>query len=383
MIALSLLTLLSAAPDARADEVHRMIPGEKKVLPMPASGEQPDVRCAAEVAQLYLSFDGRGLEVEARAPGTCEVTLGGALHTFKIYDPADASGRTCDEARERARGTGLSVRCRGGYTIVEGYPLDPLVRYELENWAASRAGVVINFEAEAREEVEVTVSFLELRRLDSLDVGIGWPEALPELLVDGLDRLERGQAISPSMAGPLAENVSAESVLSSFEVLEIRSGRTVMGEPIEIREGGIIYRELTGVQAVELAEIPFGFQSLISVTPHGLGYELDIDLSVSEEVPGSSRHGFTLSERATSTTVNLDLGDTVVIATGSSNRSWDWRSGLPLLSRIPVLGALFGTHRRSNSPVMGAVMVTVSEPGEHPEWLARLQDLQRRLGASW
>jgi len=378
-----LLPLLLLPALSMAGETLRLIPGEKRLLPIPSPDAVIETSCSAESVGLFRSVDGRNVEVEARKVGACELTIAGYAYAFQVYDPSSGGARTCDEARERVAGTGLTVRCRNGYVEIAGFPLDSLVRYELENWAASRHGVRLDLVDPPEEEVEVTFSFLEMRRQDGLDIGVDWPSVTPDLLGEGVRLMDGGGTSARRIFGPFTDNVSAEAIYSNFEVLEIRTGRTVLGQPMEIIDGGSIYREASGVEVAQLQEIPFGLRGLVEVQRNGLGYALDIDLEISEEVPGSTRREIRLTGRGVKTRVNIDNEQTIVISTGESNRSWEQKSGLPLLSRIPVLGLLFGKLQRGQSPVMGAVMVTVNAPGEHPDWLARLADLEQRLGPKW
>jgi type II secretory pathway component GspD/PulD (secretin) len=79
------------------------------------------------------------------------------------------------------------------------------------------------------------------------------------------------------------------------------------------------------------------------------------------------------------TTVSLQDGDLVVVATGDSNRVW-WRdSGVPLLHRIPVIGSFFGRDQNATQPVQSAVLISAHQPGEAPPWMGQLDALQQRL----
>ena len=91
--------------------------------------------------------------------------------------------------------------------------------------------------------------------------------------------------------------------------------------------------------------------------------ELSIKLSsdVSDLTPPAA--GTTLPGRNTSklsTNVDLKLGQSVVLSGIRTRSQRHDVSGLPLLSEIPILGVLFGTHADAKQDVEGAIFIVPS-----------------------
>jgi len=71
--------------------------------------------------------------------------------------------------------------------------------------------------------------------------------------------------------------------------------------------------------------------------------ELTLNAEVADLTPDNGTGAPGRSKTALHTVVNLAMGQSLVLA-GLDARSESWtRSGLPVLSRIPILGALFGS----------------------------------------
>jgi general secretion pathway protein D len=94
---------------------------------------------------------------------------------------------------------------------------------------------------------------------------------------------------------------------------------------------------------------------LLSVRPHinaGGLVNLEINQEVSDVQPGVTTQGLnspTINKRSAQTTVAVQSGDTMVLGGLIKDDKSDGSSGLPGLSEIPILGALFGTKTQSNT----------------------------------
>lgn len=372
------LLLLS---QAHAETVHRLKAGGRDLLRLTSS--HPSISadaCPDTVAEVYLSADGRSIEVEAIRSGTCELAVDGRLHVYHVYDPGSDGQALCDEARDLVRGSPLSIRCQGRFVEIGGFTPDSFLRYRVENFARERDGIFLRIEEMLPAEVEYTITFLETRSQRYHDVGIGWPDALPAALSGVASTLASGGAVGWEHAIPVLEQVSAESIVANFEVFESWDGRTAVGEHTEMRWGGIHYEQISGVQTADIREIPYGLRAKLRFEPHAGGYLAEVDAELSGDVPGENDDSFDQAYRSTVRTVPIRMGETVVIAHGVSNRSWVQERGLPLLSHIPGLGMLFGRHKSQEAPVYGAVLLTLCEPGDHPYWLERLAELDATFG---
>ena len=118
------------------------------------------------------------------------------------------------------------------------------------------------------------------------------------------------------------------------------------GEQGTFNTGGEVNVRLEGALATGLEQIKFG--SAIEVQPRydrrsgRIEVRISADISELAEPGVDGLPGRTIS--TLSTLVNVELGQSIVLAGADSRSAAKSSAGLPGLSRIPVLGYLFGTH---------------------------------------
>lgn len=102
---------------------------------------------------------------------------------------------------------------------------------------------------------------------------------------------------------------------------------------------------------------------ILNVTPRinaGGLVNLDIDQEVSsaDVTTTSGLNSPTIRRRSASTSVAVQSGETMVLGGLMSENSTVDKSGLPVLSQIPILGGLFGTQLHKNSKTELVVLIT-------------------------
>ncbi len=359
-------------------ETRRVGVGERVVLSLPRVDARVTTNCSASVVKVFRNEASGTLELEAVSPGECRTVVDGQVLNLVVSD-ASTERVVCDQAKEILRRTGLSVNCHDSLIYVSGIPLDIESAALADNVAARYPGIILDMLPLQREEVQFDVVFLERRRQKGYDIGLDLSAALPAVLSGGLEGLDADEGVGWSVLTPIADNLALEAVVARFEVMEKRSVRVLTGEPATLASGGRAYFKISGVGSSDLKEVPFGFRATLEANERSTGYEVAVDILVSEPVPGGTDATIEIAERSVLTTVGLEAGEVVVIATGDSNRIW-WRdSGIPLLHRIPVIGNVFGRDASATQPVQSAILISVREPGEAPVWIERLEALQERL----
>jgi general secretion pathway protein D len=93
------------------------------------------------------------------------------------------------------------------------------------------------------------------------------------------------------------------------------------------------------------------------VNPGGLVY-MDIQQVVSKPTTKDQYGNYTIANRALSTEVAVQSGQTVLLGGLIQQSDTNTRNGVPFLSRIPVLGRLFGTTERDKSRTELIVLIT-------------------------
>ncbi len=93
------------------------------------------------------------------------------------------------------------------------------------------------------------------------------------------------------------------------------------------------------------------------VNPGGLVY-MDIQQIVSKPTTRDQYGNYTIANRALSTEVAVQSGQTVLLGGLIQQSDTSQRNGVPFLSRIPILGSLFGTTERDRSRTELIVLIT-------------------------
>lgn len=221
-----------------------------------------------------------------------------------------------------------------------------------------------------RENIRLDLYFVQLSDSYSHAIGIAFPSVI------GADA-NSASSFNLSMTGVTGGDptttfqLSALSFLPRIDIAQnngwarlYRQGTliTANGTEATFRAGGERNVITTNNLGSQLVRIEFGTN--ISCQPR---YDADtgrVELRITASVSdltgdgGSGVPGRTITN--IETLVNLELGQSIVLAgfvARSENRA---RSGLPGLSQIPVLGALFGSHSRRYEESEGLMFVVPS-----------------------
>jgi len=372
------LGLLSTAARSAPSETQHLAVGERAVIPLQRANAEVNTNCAADVVKIFRNEASGTLELEASRSGSCWVRVDGRQLNLVVAD-SSSQQVNCAQIKDVLRRTGLSVSCHDAMTYISGTPVDEESNALASSVAASYPGVILDIVPRSRPEVQFDVVFLERRRQRGDDIGLDLATALPAVLANAANAMDEDGALGYGVLTPLADNLTLQAVISRYEVMEKRTVSAVLGEPAVIAAGGRAYYKISGVGSADLKEVPYGLHATMKAEARSQGYEVNLDILVSEPVPGGTSADIELAERSVTTTVNLSNSDLVVVATGDSNRVW-WRdSGIPLLHRIPVIGSFFGRDQNAHQPVQSAVLIAAHEPGESPPWMGQLSTLQQRL----
>jgi general secretion pathway protein D len=186
------------------------------------------------------------------------------------------------------------------------------------------------------------------------------------------------------------EEVTDVDVISSPQllVLDNQTARLQVGDqvPIVVQQAAPITGDLdTIVNSIELRDTGV----ILTVTPRvnaGGLVTLEIQQEVSNVVQSETQTQSeeatpTISQRLVSSTVAVQSGETVALGgliTDNRNRT---RSGVPILSSIPVIGLLFSTRSRVNTRTELLVLLTPSVIDSPARARAVTEELRRRLSS--
>jgi general secretion pathway protein D len=120
---------------------------------------------------------------------------------------------------------------------------------------------------------------------------------------------------------------------------------------------------------------------LLTVTPRinaGGRVTLDINQEVSS-AGASSNNNPPINTRKAQTTVNVASGETMVLAGLISTDRGSGSSGVPLLSKIPIIGGLFGTQSFRNNRTELVVLITPTVISSNDEARGVTEELRKKL----
>ena len=308
----------SMDPAAQAMQELALQVGEQKVLP--TKNVQSYSEGVKGVIDVRLTKDSSQFVVVALAPGTTTLLLlmtDGAQQQYKV-SVVDPDGR------------------RGG---------------------KSQGNV------EARENIRLDFYFVQLNKTYSHQIGIGWPgviapsfSAVYNVKAGGLDS---ATAVVTGLALPrldIGQSTGWAKVMRQAAVVAAN------GEKASFSGGGevnvLVQTALnTGVQKIQ-------FGSVIEVQPNYDAKSGRIELQLHADIAELQGEGPTgVPGRLTSaldTVVNLELGQSIILAglTAKSERSS--KTGLPGLSQIPLIGVLFGSHAHAEEETENVVLIVPS-----------------------
>jgi pilus assembly protein CpaC len=217
---------------------------------------------------------------------------------------------------------------------------------------------------QARDNVRLDFYFVQLSRDGSGQVGIEWPASYGGGSVSAQVDLRSGTfedatAVVTDQALPRLDLAQAEGWA---KLLRKAAVVTANGTEATFGGGGEVNIPVESALSVGLRQIQFG--STVRVLPRYDQESGRLELTIHAEVSDlSSDRGSGIPGRVTSTldsVVNLELGQSIVLAGLTARSETGSATGLPLLSQIPILGALFGTQRSRQEHTENVIFIVPS-----------------------
>lgn len=317
---------------------------------------------------------------------TITVTPQPAAATFQL--PAGAGGTTANEVRviaDKDTNSLLILATPADYDVIEG--------------ALRKLDIV-------RRQVLVEVLLAEVALGDDLQFGIDWfirarnntsgvlgPGGLPPTSLD-ITRVPAGFATGLQLVqlsgGEVRAVLNALGTDNKTQVLASPQVMVLDNEKAEIKVGKRISVQTQSQSGVSTGSgLISSYQYLetgvlLAVTPRinsGGMVTLEVNQEVSDAVPGtggtSTNPNPDVSTRNAKTSVAVASGDSIVLGGLIQESSGRSTGGLPLLSKIPVLGALFGSQRIKRDRTELVLVITpriISDTSQAREATNELRD---------
>lgn len=228
-------------------------------------------------------------------------------------------------------------------------------------------------------QVLIEASILEVTLSDELSYGLEWYIKNKNVLNgrDGEALLDLGagkgiSSVIPGFSYTLVGGSGVEAVLNalasdsklnvisspSLMVLDNRTARITVGDQVPVRtetattEGGVIIESIqfkdTGVQLEVKPRINAG--DLIT-----LDIRQDVTDAGSQDAATGQR---SFRQRNIQSSIAIQSGETIMLGGLITENASEGESGVPVLSKIPLLGALFGRTTESNRRTELVVLIT-------------------------
>jgi pilus assembly protein CpaC len=380
-----------AAPAAVTEEMSLVV-GESRTLPA------DDVKSYNEptpgIAEVRVTPNGKQFVIIGKKQGSTTLLLikkddSEVTYRITVY-PRDVK-LVEDEVNQLLNNQpGVRMRRVGSRLFIEGGVSSQAELDRIQHIATLYEGqveslvVVGGAAADRKTNVRVDVYFVQYEKTKLIRAGISWPGSIGGSVIRSTFAYDflagtTTQAIASIVNQPLpgldmASNSGYAKVLKHATVIASN------GSEATFQNGGSQNYPITSGFSASIQRISFGteIKVLPRFDPTNREIEVKVDVDVSDLTPPIA--GTALPGQATSqltTLVSLKLGESLVLSGIKTQSERSTTTGIPGLSEIPIIGALFGSHGDESSEVEGAIFVVPGVVESVPQQAAEL--IQRAL----
>jgi pilus assembly protein CpaC len=213
-----------------------------------------------------------------------------------------------------------------------------------------------------RDNIRLDFYFVQLSNTYTHSLGIGWPTSIEGRTgINVAFNLQYGalSGASAVVSSTILPRLDFAQANGWAKVMRRAAVITANGTQANFNGGGEVNVRIAGGFGGSIKAISYGSQ--INVRPRYDKETGRIELDLSADVSDlTSDNGTGAPGRITSTLqtiVNLELGQSVMLAGLTSESESKSRSGIPGLSQIPILGGLFGTHTEQSSETQNVIFI--------------------------
>ena len=215
----------------------------------------------------------------------------------------------------------------------------------------------------AKDNIRLDFYFVQLNKSYRHQIGLGWPGTIAPTFNAQFDlkagSLDSATAVVANQALPRLDMAQASGWA---KVMRQAAVVTANGEKASFASGGEVNFPIQSALSSSLHKIPFG--SAIDVEPRYDANTGRIELHLHADISElDGDNGTSVPGRMTSTLdtqVNLELGQSLILAGLTARSERRSKGGIPVLSQIPILGILFGSHSRTEEESENIVLIVPS-----------------------
>lgn len=364
-----------ATPIDKTEELNLTV-GENRTIP---AGDIKNYSIGAPgIVEVKVTTDGGQFVVVGQKAGSTTLLLihhDGSRETLVINVFQRSPDAVERELRDLIDGNvGLRVRRVGTRFFIEGGVSTESDQKRIQRIAALYPGQVeslveVGSVASDRQfNIRIDFYFVQFDKNSGYTVGLGWPGKI------GGDGVFGNTATFDLTSGSFTSATATvtNQPLPSLDIASTHGWAKVLkqatiitgnGTEAKFGSGGEQNFQISTNLTTNVRPIEFGVN--LTVLPRfdrqARDMEVHLAADVADLVPPIA--STTLPGRNTSkldTLVHLKLGQSIVLSGVSTKAQRHRVSGLPLLSEIPVLGLLFGSHENSEEDVEGAIFIIPS-----------------------
>ena len=216
---------------------------------------------------------------------------------------------------------------------------------------------------EAKDNIRLDFYFVQVSKNYRHQIGIGWPGSIAPTFNASFNvkagSLDSATAVITNQALP---NLDMAQVSGWAKIMRQAAVVTANGEKATFSGGGELNFPIQSALSSSLHKIPYG--SVIDVEPRYDAKTGRIELHLHADISElDSDNGTGVPGRITSnldTQVNLELGQSLILGGLTSKSERHSKSGLPVLSQIPILGVFFGSQGQTEAESENIVLIVPS-----------------------
>jgi general secretion pathway protein D len=206
--------------------------------------------------------------------------------------------------------------------------------------------------------IKIGLNVQQITNSDGSDLGVDWQAGFAGVSVGGGSQ-GLSVAYAPAAAGPtLKVNLAANSNKTTSKTLLDTSLSTQAGRTSTLLSGGQLLVPVTnttstgGSSSTQQSRETYNYGLDVKVTPRLAPdgtVELAVSLTLGEKPVNEQGGNISIAKRTVTTIVTVKPGQQVTLGGLVSTDENNGNSGIPFLSSIPIIGALFGHQNASQS----------------------------------
>ena len=354
-----------------SNEEWLLVVGDQKIID--AKGISSFSESARGIIEVKVPKDGSRMIITAIRHGTTSLLLigsNGEQRIVMITVYALRPETVMSELRELlGQSNEIELRRVGPRVFIDGAVSSPKALKRIDRAAKLYRGQVASLVqtdenvVQPRTNIRLDLAFVELRSRKGYNVGLSWPPSYGATgtLSGNLDLMTGTMSAAYKVVDQAIPSLEMAARHGWAKIRKKATVVTTSGHQASYSAGGEINIAIAGSQAAELRKIPYGAR--LVVTPRLGRDDRILDLDVEAEVSDLTETTMDVPGRTVSkvqTLVHLNLGQSIMLSGLDSETESTTVSGLPLLSKIPILGLLFGNREHNEERVDGLIFITPS-----------------------